>query len=215
MTRVDLVYPKIPRNYSAEFGHCVAFEKYDGTNLHWVWNRELGWWAFGTRRSRYDLEDAGAMAFKTNHSGLSEAVDIFRRDFSAQLAAIFLDHRNYDSDDITVFTEFVGPNSFAGLHKSNDEKQLVLFDVETQNGIVNPEQFVSDFAALNIARVVYRGKLSGKFVNDVRNGVFDLNEGVVCKSGEGDKLKMVKIKTNEYEQRVKRAQEENWEANWQ
>jgi hypothetical protein len=25
------------------------FEKLDGTNLHWYWNRAFGWHAFGTR----------------------------------------------------------------------------------------------------------------------------------------------------------------------
>jgi hypothetical protein len=37
-----LHYPKIPASRHAPAGRCVAFEKCDGTNLHWDWDRELG-----------------------------------------------------------------------------------------------------------------------------------------------------------------------------
>ena len=40
-----LVYPKIPDSKNCPHEQCVAFEKYDGTNLHWVWEVELGWYA--------------------------------------------------------------------------------------------------------------------------------------------------------------------------
>lgn len=40
--KVDLVYPKIPENSDKFHGKCYAFEKYDGTNLHWIWNPQEG-----------------------------------------------------------------------------------------------------------------------------------------------------------------------------
>ena len=160
MARIKLAFPKIPGSKNSPFKQCIAFEKYDGTNLHWVWEHELGWYGFGTRRDRFDLDEMGIEAFNEAHPGLEEAPDLFRRDFAAPLARIFHEHPAYDTSEITVFTEFLGPNSFAGQHRQEDPKQLVLFDVETDEGIIGPQRFVDDFGALNVARVVYRGRHS-------------------------------------------------------
>ena len=216
MARVSLAYPKIPGSAAAPLERCVAFEKYDGTNLHWVWERELGWYAFGMRRNRYDLDETGIAEFNANHPGLPDAVEIFRRDLAEPLEQIFVSDTNYASPEITVFTEYLGPNSFAGLHNKNEQKQLVLFDVQTGSGMVLPEQFVSDFSGIGIARVVYRGKLTGKFATDIREGRYDVTEGVVCKGGTtSDTLWMVKIKTNAYMLRLKEAFQDDWESYWE
>ena len=216
MARISLAYPKIPGSSAAPLERCVAFEKYDGTNLHWVWERELGWYAFGMRRNRYDLDEIGIAEFNANHSGLTDAIDIFRRDFAEPLEQVFVNNTEYLRPRITVFTEYFGPNSFAGLHKSDDEKQLILFDVETVSGMVPPEKFVADFSEFNIARVIYRGKLTGKFATDIREGRYDVTEGVVCKGGTtSDKLWMVKIKTNAYMLRIKEAFQNDWESYWE
>ena len=70
---------------------------------------------------------------------------------------------NHDFQTIQVFAEFVGPNSFAGLHKASDPKELRLFDVKAEPfGIIGPWQFVADFGRLPIARVVYEGKRANK-----------------------------------------------------
>ena len=58
-----LHYPKIPDIRNCLGGRCVAFEKYDGTNLHWDWDRDFGWHAFGTRRDQFNLLPAGVEAF--------------------------------------------------------------------------------------------------------------------------------------------------------
>src|SRR6478672_3764464 len=51
-----LYYPKIPGGRDAPLGRYLAFEKYDGTNLHWDWDRDFGWHAFGTRRDQFNLK---------------------------------------------------------------------------------------------------------------------------------------------------------------
>ncbi len=216
MVRVKLAYPKIPGSAQSPDGQCVAFEKYDGTNLHWVWERELGWFAFGMRRNRYDLDEVGIADFHAHHEGLPDAVEIFQRDLAAPLEAIFRENPRYDFSEITAFTEYFGTNSFAGLHKSYDCKQLVLFDVETGDGLIGPEQFLADFGELPIARVVYRGRLTGRFTQDVRDGRYNVDEGVVCKGGAGgNDLWMIKIKTNSYMERLKQAFVDDWEAYWE
>lgn len=216
MARVKLAYPKIPGSTNAPSARCVAFEKYDGTNLHWVWDRELGWYAFGMRRARFDLDESGIAEFDARHPGYPDAPALFLRDFAQPLDTISREDSTYDSSEITAFTEYLGPNSFAGLHRADDPKRLVLFDVETEHGIIGPEQFVRDFGAFGIARVVYRGKLTGKFIHEVREGKYGVAEGVVCKGGSGgEDLWMVKVKTNAYMERLKQAFQDDWEKYWE
>ncbi|MGP0066256.1 MAG: hypothetical protein ACLQGP_21965 [Isosphaeraceae bacterium] len=65
---------------------------------------------------------------------------------------------------------------------------------------------------LPIAGVVYRGKLTGKFAEDVRTGKYCVTEGVVCKGGPGGSdLWMAKIKTYAYLEKLKRAFGGRWE----
>ena len=58
-----LHYPKILSSRHCPGGRCVAFEKYDGTNLHWAWDRDFGWHGFGTRRDRFEWTPAGVEEF--------------------------------------------------------------------------------------------------------------------------------------------------------
>jgi hypothetical protein len=158
----------------------------------------------------------GIAEFNVAHPGLEEAPEIFTRDFASPLAAIFRENQRYQYPEITVFTEFLGPNSFAGIHKKDDPKELVLFDVQTDKVMVVPEQFIQDFSTLNIARVIYQGKLTGKFIHDVREGKYSVAEGVVCKGGnKADNLWMAKIKTYAYMQKLKQAFDQDWKTYWE
>ncbi len=213
-----LHYPKIPGSRYAPAGRCVAFEKYDGTNLHWDWDRDFGWHAFGTRRDEFNLTEAGVEEFARRHAHLRECVDVFQRTLAEGLEKVFRGHPDYrEFPALKVFTEFLGPNSFAGLHKEDDPKELRLFDVQADPlGMIGPRQFVSDFAHLHTARVVYEGKLTGKFTEDVRAGKYGVSEGVVCKGGSGGAdVWMVKIKTYAYRERLKQAFAERWEEYWE
>ena len=54
-----LHYPKIPSSSKpAPIGKCVAFEKLDGTNLHWCWDRDFGWHAFAGQTCSFAEEIA-------------------------------------------------------------------------------------------------------------------------------------------------------------
>jgi hypothetical protein len=67
-----------------------------------------------------------------------------------------------------------------------------------------------------IARAVYRGKLTGKFIDDVREGKYGVTEGVVCKGGRnGNDVWMVKIKTYSYMKKLQQAFKDNWENYWE
>lgn len=103
------------------------------------------------------------------------------------------------------------------MHKKDEAKQLILFDVQTDKGIIHPEQFIRDFSELNIPKVVYRGKLTGKFIDDVRQGKYAVAEGVVCKGGNSNsnQVWMVKIKTYAYMKKLQQAFKDNWENYWE
>jgi hypothetical protein len=152
-----LHYPKIPGSRNAPEGKCVAFEKYDGTNLHWDWDRDFGWHAFGTRRDAFNLSPDGIERFAELHRQLHEAPVVFLATLAEGLEKLFTDHPAYrEVREAKVFTEFLGPHSFAGLHREDDPKELILFDVSTDtNGMIDPFTFVEDFGHLPIARVVY------------------------------------------------------------
>jgi hypothetical protein len=218
MASRELHYPKIPGSKECPGGKCIAFEKYDGTNMHFAWERDFGWHAFGTRRDEFNLTPTGISEFSKRHTNLKESADIFLETMEAGLNNVIEINPNYGKvQEIKVFLEFFGPNSFAGLHKENDEKQLKLFDVWTDDfGIIGPEQFVSDFGHLNSARVVFRGVFTGAFTEDVRDGKYKLSEGVVCKGGRGgEDLWMAKVKSNDYMQRLKTAFSNRWEQYWE
>jgi hypothetical protein len=215
VARVKLAYPKIPDSKNVPLAKCVAFEKYDGTNLHWIWEPELGWYAFGTRRDRFDLDDRGIAEFNAVHPGLEAATALFFQDFARSLEAIFRVNPLYRCPEITVFTEFFGTNSFAGTHEPDDPKQLILLDVQTDMSMVDPQQFVRDFSTVKIARVIYSGKLTGKFIHDIRASKYDVAEGVVCKGSNASGVWMAKIKTDAYMKRLQQAFKDNWRNYWE
>jgi hypothetical protein len=97
---------------------------------------------------------------------------------------------------ITVFTEFFGPNSFAGQHVDSDIMELRLIDVFLyKKGFMKPRSFIKTFGDLPYAaELIYDGMLNKEFINDVRIGKYPVWEGVVAKGEDF----MVKIKTNEY-----------------
>lgn len=213
-----LLYPKIGTSGSAPMDRCIAFEKYDGTNLHFDWDRDFGWHAYGTRRDGFNLLPEGIAAFNAAHPGLESCVAIFQSTLAEGLDRIFRSVERYQGwASLRVFAEFLGPNSFAGMHRATDLHELRLFDVQAEGyGFIDPWSFVEDFSTLPIARVVYRGKLTGKFVHEVREGKYDVNEGVIAKGGTGGQdVWMCKIKTLAYLERLRQAFADRWEDYWE
>jgi hypothetical protein len=103
------------------------------------------------------------------------------------------------------------------MHRADDPKDLVLFDVLAEPfGLLGPRRFVADFGHLHTARVVYEGKFTGGFAEDVRTGKYGVAEGVVCKGGAGGEgLWMAKIKTYAYMAKLKQAFADRWKDYWE
>lgn len=186
-------YPSVPNSMGQSFREFDAhvFDKLDGSNLRWEWSKRAGWHKFGTRRRLFDESDE---IFK-------DAIPLFMETLADPLEKIA---RSEQWPRFVAFTEFWGPNSFAGLHEPNDEKVLSLFDVDVyKQGLVDPKEFLKLFGALNTP--AYLGKLrwTRGLVQAVRNGEVPVTfEGVVGKSKSGRKRVMAKAKTQAWVDRV-------------
>ena len=200
-------YPSIARSDKAPVGEqCVAFYKYDGSNLRFEWSMNQGWYKFGTRHRLFDKTD----------SDYGSAVPLFMGKIAPQLDEVF--KREFKKIKMmTVFMEFFGPSSFAGQHLLTEEKELRLIDVcPYKKCMVNPHDFIKMFGHLDFsAEVIYKGVLTEQFINDVRSGKYPVVEGVVCKGGDRHKLWMAKIKTDSYRQRLKEIFKNGWQFYWE
>ncbi|GAA4427955.1 RNA ligase family protein [Bremerella cremea] len=211
-----LHYPKIRDSRDFPLGRCIAFEKLDGTNLHFVWKRTSGWIALGTRRDRFTWDHAGREAFAAAHGNVADAAELFEQQWTAELEVVFQkDERCQSWQVVEVFAEYCGPNSFAGLHKHDDPKRLVMFDVAVDGEMLGPFEFIELFRELPIARVVFQGKFNSSFAERVREGKLDVIEGVVCKTGTRGNVQMAKIKSNAYRDRLQQSFGERWEDHWE
>ena len=50
-------YPSIMGSSKAPQKPCIAFEKYDGSNMRFEWTRKCGWCKFGCRNRLIDEND--------------------------------------------------------------------------------------------------------------------------------------------------------------
>lgn len=190
-------YPSIDGPTSDVIGQsCIAFEKYDGSNLQFSWNQSDGWYRNGTRR-RTVLPD---------NPLFGSAIEMFQLKYAKGILETIRRYKEYrNTKSLTAFCEFYGEKTFSGLHADGDPKQLKLFDVMIDDeSLVIPGDFKNHFGQLDIAKIVYEGELTREFVNQVRDGKVVAGEGVVVKGVETTARRkgktersawMVKIKT--------------------
>jgi hypothetical protein len=200
-------YPHMMGPNKAPRLHCIAFEKYDGSNMRFEWGRKNGWWKSGRRHGLVD----------DTHE-LGQAIELFGKKYAEPIEKAIMDSRKYrNAERVIAFAEFFGPNSFAGRHDPNDEKDLMLFDVFVhKKGFVGPRDFLRMFGEMGVARPVYEGMMNDTLINDVRKGRYGVKEGVVCKAMVGDEMWMWKIKTLAYMERLKGAFANGiWQRYWE
>lgn len=193
-------YPHLDHCTTRHIGSNVwAFDKKDGSNIRAEWSKKKGWYKFDTRKRMLDASD----------EDFGEAIELFMNKYSDGLERIFIDNKSYrNSRTFTAFMEFYGPNSFAGQHVDTDVKDVLLFDiVQFQKGFIVPKDFVNDFGNLGIPDVIYKGELTEDFIREVKQNVYNLDEGVMCKGVRktkgNDVVWMAKIKTFEWLDKLK------------
>lgn len=198
-------YPQIMGPNKAPRSDCIAFYKYDGSNIRCEWSKKRGWYKFGSRKVLID---------KT--SPLGDAIDIFLNTYGEPLSQIFTDNKQFrETQNVTVFLEYFGNNSFAGQHDPDDEKKVILLDVSIhKKGIMSPIDFLRTFYMVDTPPVIYTGNFSNQFIQEIKNGKHKVNEGVVVKGNcpkrkKGHNLWMAKCKTKSWIERLKKQAEEN------
>ena len=195
---------------------CIAFYKYDGSNLRFEWSPKKGWHKYGSRTQMIDRKSPI----------YGQGIELFHDtmgDIIVERLKAFMPKQFKNLERITAFSEFYGENSFAGSHDEKDEKKLCLFDVFLfQKGFLKPDNFVDYFGDLDwSAKVVHKGNLNKDFIEKIRYNTLEgelLNEGVICK-GVSEKINfktqnniwMTKIKTYEYINKLKNKYQEKWE----
>jgi hypothetical protein len=218
--KIPLVYPKIPSTAGCLLKDCVVFEKLDGTCMHFVWSHRFT--HFGTRRDRYPLTKGGISQFVQEHPELEPAV---KQNFLIPEDPVLPSLREHldawlsihwvKAKKITVFMEYVGPLSFAGLHPRGQVMRLALIDVEVDGRMLTPDEFLRRFSHLDPPRVVYRGRYSGQILVDVRRGKYDVVEGVVIKGVVDGEVVRYKAKTDAYAERLKERFGDEWLEHWE
>lgn len=204
-------YPSITNSSKAPRKPCIAFAKYDGSNVRVKWTQKQGFCLFGSRHQLID----------ETHPHLGEVVPLFNKDFAPVLDSYFRSNKLYRNEkEITIFGEFFGRNSFAGIHVIDEPKEFVMFDVmftrKNQHKFLLPQHFVSEFdGEVRIPDIIYRGNLNDELIADVRAGKYPVNEGVICKGTESSGaykggVWMAKIKTQAYFDKLKQRFGEKW-----
>lgn len=217
--KTPLTYPKIPDTTSCPLKKCWAFEKYDGTNMHWDFKGSK-FVSFGTRRDSFPFTEEGFKDFADHHPGLEDAPKVF--DESSLSDFLFEYHSGITA---TLFTEYFGPESFAGQHKPGDTMRHVIIDVMKGDRFFSPEKFLDMFQSpwaiergwskLDYAKPFYQGKYTGDLVDRVRKGQFPVTEGAIIKGVHEGEVYMAKVKTDSYMESLKAKFQDKWKDYWE
>lgn len=181
-------YPSIPRKIQRR--KVWTFDKLDGSNIRAEWSNKQGFYKFGSRTRLIDK----------SHPVLGEAITLIEEK-AEQLSSIFL-KRNWGR--VVAFFEFYGENSFAGSHEG-EEHVVTLIDVGVyKRGMLEPEQFVELFNGM-APRLLHKGVVDEELIDSVKDSTLDgmTFEGVVCKYTNKNTVKMFKVKSREWLDRLR------------
>lgn len=177
------VYPSIPKKIISD-RPFYCFDKLDGSQIRVEWEPKKGFHKFGTRHRLLDEREIP----------LGEAVPLILEQGQI-LEKIFLKQK---FPQVTCYFEFWGYNSFAGQHE-DEEHYTTLFDVSVyKKGFIGPREFLKLFeGCVRIPKMVYYGNITDDVVLWIRKGLLGevTFEGVVCKAQEGRQIKMFKVKS--------------------
>lgn len=200
-------YHTIEKNVQDYRGqHVFGFDKIDGSNFCAEWNRKLSkktntnrFSKFGTRTQMIDTIS------NVNYNPFNEAVNIFHNKYSEPLDKIFDENKSFRGIDIiTVYGEFFGEHSFAGKHEWQEKHDVVIFDIFLyKKDFLKPRDFIDIFEHLHIPKLVYEGLLDDSTIIDIISNIYGLKEGLVLKGVFQNKVFMVKVKTQEWLDKVR------------
>lgn len=195
-------YQSIPRlnNIKIPDFPISTWDKIDGSNLRFEWNKKQGFYKYGTRTQLFDA----------SHSLFSKSLPFFNNYIREPLSKAFSDNKY---ENAVVFAEFFGESSFAGIHNLNDDFKLCVFDINVyKKGILPPETFYN--LCKDIVPIPqYFGNIlwNDDFILKVQNNEFSniTFEGVVGKWQKGNNIEMVKVKTKNWIDAIRNKFDEN------
>ena len=206
-------YNSIPRFFDDQTLHgeqVVAFNKLDGQNFRVKFNTK------GANKNKFTLFGSRHTLVDEETEGFGNAVKFFKKNYEDVLREIIINNSSKKGifksvEELTLFFEWYGDNSFAGFHQPDDKMHLAMTDMFLKKkGYIEPNDFIDIFCEdyrIETPDVIYIGKLDMDFVNSIINNDWtqegcqypNVKEGVVIKRStlmKGQRLPMCKVKTN-------------------
>ena len=217
--------------------HYDSFEniKYDGTLLGeeiWAFNKIDGQnfcAKFSPKRKEFTMFGSKTQNVDETNEQFAEAVRYFKTNYAEKITEIILRNSKKNCvftgiDEITVFFEWHGKNTFSGVHVPGEPLKLSIIDVFLKKkGYIEPRPYYDMFdeTDIDMAELVYQGKLTKEFITKVQTNDWTkpgclypyMKEGVVCKRStllKGQRMPKVKIKTNWWLETLKAAYPDRW-----
>lgn len=198
----------------------IAENKLDGQNFCAQFNNKSKTFiAFGSKKLVVD---------ETNEQ-FGRAVSYFKENYEDILIEIIKENSKkdmpfYKAEEIHFYFEYYGEKSFAGVHDVDDTLKLALIDVFVKKkGYLEPNIFYQlfDNKGIILPEIIYKGILTNDFISSINNNDWttptckypSVKEGVVCKKTtlmKGQRLPMVKVKTNWWLNKLKEKYPNNW-----
>lgn len=217
--------------------HYDSFEniKFDGTLLGeevWAFNKLDGQnfcAKYSPKQKEFSMFGSKTQNVDETSEQFGDAVRYFKSELSEPIRDVLIKNSKKGDiftsvDEITVFCEWHGENSFCGVHAEGDELRLTLIDLFLKKrGYIEPKPFYKLFnGVVEIPELIYQGKLTQTFINSIVNNDWtqpislypNVKEGVVCKRStlmKGQRLPKVKVKTDWWLTKLKATYpEERW-----
>lgn len=192
-------YPSIPFYHECKDDthvQILAFNKEDGSNFRAEYDRKKGFWKFGTKTRLVGKDEYP----------FGEGIELVLNKYEDAMALVF---EKLQVQKAIAFFEFLGPNSFCGVHAS-EPHDVILLEVDIpRKGFILPREFVKLFGHLHIPSVVYDGPFNQEFVENVKTSTLPgmAFEGVVCKGPKSKRYPgypvMFKVKSDAWIARLR------------
>lgn len=188
-------YPSINTNILLD-EYVYLFDKLDGSNLRFEWDKKKGFYKFGSRSKLIDQ----------NTPILGEAIDLFMSTHAPILHQRF---KERSVEKSICFGEFFGESSFAGQHQKEEAKKILLFDISIhRKGFLNPQDFLELSKEVPSAPLLYEGMLTKEIIHKIKNSLLEnmSKEGVIAKinNPKNNGPIMFKIKTYQWLEMLKK-----------
>jgi hypothetical protein len=216
--------------------HYDSFEniKYDGTLLGeeiWAFNKLDGQnfcAKYSPKQKEFSMFGSKTQNVDETSEQFGKAVEYFKANMANIIRDIIIENSKKRGifngiNEITIFCEWYGENTFSGFHVEGEELKLCLIDVFLKKkGYIEPKFFYELFnGKIEIPEVVYRGKLTNDFIQSIQNNDWTdsncqypkIKEGVVCKRStlmKGQRLPKSKIKTKWWLDKLTKLYPDRW-----